>query len=328
MSDSFVNKNPLLSICIPTYNRNDCLIIGLSKLIPQIEQVSNYVELIITDNCSTDSSFDTIKAIKKEYNFLNIIINRNDNNLGFYGNFLKCRELSSGEFIWILSDNDHIENDNLLRNIIDIILHNQANIIYLDNTFDILKPLSVRSLVVERLISEYGCYLTLISAVIFKNIKTGDTIINEKFKENAFLGFLYLIDSIEWGSFVYIIKGYCYSEFLQRQGNFDYFEIFVNHQLNALSFMRSKGASQYLLKKYKNHMINHHVKRQFIKYKIDKSIHCSVKSNKNILELIFLFAFNFSTLKNYWKYLFPISITPPFLLRQFIKMKLIKSVEV
>ena len=49
-----MNSNILLSICIPTYNRADCLELTLAKLQPQINRSD--IEVILSDNNSSDET--------------------------------------------------------------------------------------------------------------------------------------------------------------------------------------------------------------------------------------------------------------------------------
>lgn len=46
-------KKPLLSICIPTYNRAEYLEKSLESIIRQSEFHSDDVDVVISDNCST-----------------------------------------------------------------------------------------------------------------------------------------------------------------------------------------------------------------------------------------------------------------------------------
>ena len=46
---------PLLSICIPTYNRAQFLDVSLRELISQASEISDSIEIVISDNASTDS---------------------------------------------------------------------------------------------------------------------------------------------------------------------------------------------------------------------------------------------------------------------------------
>lgn len=63
-------KKPLLSICIPTYNRAKTLDKTLLTLTGQdFFNVSDDVEIVISDNCSTD---DTGEICKNTQNFFRV----------------------------------------------------------------------------------------------------------------------------------------------------------------------------------------------------------------------------------------------------------------
>lgn len=73
-------ENPVLvSICIPTYNRADCLKMSLESLVAQEEFKSGKVEIVISDNASTDSTEEVGKAFSSEYP--GIHYHRNDKNI-------------------------------------------------------------------------------------------------------------------------------------------------------------------------------------------------------------------------------------------------------
>jgi len=62
---------PLLSICMPTYNRADLLELALRSLIPQVAATNGEVELIVSDNCSSDHTPNVValrRAIKPAAN--------------------------------------------------------------------------------------------------------------------------------------------------------------------------------------------------------------------------------------------------------------------
>ena len=94
-------KQPLLSICIPTYNRarvlKDCL-----KSIVQADEFSNEVEIVVSDNCSTDDTQQVCKFFTQQYS--NIKYYRNDTNVGFCRNFLHVLECGSGTFLKVSND--------------------------------------------------------------------------------------------------------------------------------------------------------------------------------------------------------------------------------
>jgi len=196
-------NRPLLSISIPTWNRASILEIALSQLLPQLIEFKDCIELIISDNCSTDNTSEVINNFKLKFKSLNIIHFTQQQNTGYYGNFKKCKELANGCFFWLLSDNEFI-NNGLISTIISLIKNNEdissLHLVDWENYSDekSFKNVNYRWEKVSNgdLITLAGYKLTLISAVIFKNYKSNDTSIFEKFKGNSFLGFVLFLDSL------------------------------------------------------------------------------------------------------------------------------------
>ena len=106
-------NNPLLSICIPTYNRSNYLKVCLDSIISQFanKEISGQVEIVISDNASTDDTQETIAEFKKK--FSNIKYSRNNKNLGFDRNLLKVIDESTGKYCLILGDDDALFPESL-----------------------------------------------------------------------------------------------------------------------------------------------------------------------------------------------------------------------
>lgn len=65
------------------------------------------LEIVITDDCSQDSTWDIINQMVKAYTGPHkVIVNRNDQNLGIVRNFQKGVSLSSGTWIIVLAGDD------------------------------------------------------------------------------------------------------------------------------------------------------------------------------------------------------------------------------
>ena len=111
------NKQPLLSMCIPTYNGGDKLEICLDKLFTSIAGNMD-VEVIVSDNCSTDNTQEIIKKYKTNSCFRYY---RNDTNVGFNGNLLLLIDnYAKGDYCWVIGDDDYIDQE-AIGNIIKII---------------------------------------------------------------------------------------------------------------------------------------------------------------------------------------------------------------
>ncbi len=95
-----------LSICIPTFNRLDCLENCLNSIFISSKNVQDFeFEVCISDNNSDEKPDEIIKKYKDK---INIVFNKNDENLGFALNAIKTVELSRGKFAWLIGNDDLI----------------------------------------------------------------------------------------------------------------------------------------------------------------------------------------------------------------------------
>ena len=102
---------PILSIAIPTFNRKLRLERQITKLVQQIELcgINADVEIIVSDNSSTDGTYDVIKQINFDYfNRIKITYFSNKYNLGSDANFALAILRASGSYVWLLSDDDEL----------------------------------------------------------------------------------------------------------------------------------------------------------------------------------------------------------------------------
>jgi glycosyltransferase involved in cell wall biosynthesis len=94
----------LLTIAIPTFNRNSVLKRNLELLMPQME---DWVHLLIVDNCSDIPVSDTLRGIVEKHSNYSIEIIRNSVNIGGNANILRCIEHCNSDYIWIIGDDDY-----------------------------------------------------------------------------------------------------------------------------------------------------------------------------------------------------------------------------
>ena len=106
-------SQPLLTIAIPTYNRMALLDVCLSQLAPQLRAHGSEVELLVSDNCSTDDTEKLVAGYLAAGTPLRYL--RNETNIGADRNFVQCFSLASGRFVWLLSDDDLLLEGGLER---------------------------------------------------------------------------------------------------------------------------------------------------------------------------------------------------------------------
>jgi glycosyltransferase involved in cell wall biosynthesis len=114
---------PVLSILIPTYNREKFVSRAIESVINQ--PFSDY-EIICSDNASTDNTVSVLLGFAKKNSKVKVLTSKT--NIGPVLNWKKCLENSNGDYIhWLWSD-DWIEK-NFYEDAFDIIKNQQATII-------------------------------------------------------------------------------------------------------------------------------------------------------------------------------------------------------
>ncbi|WP_428897642.1 Glycosyltransferase involved in cell wall bisynthesis [Parelusimicrobium proximum] len=95
---------PLLSICIPTYNRASFLEIALASLVSQKAFLeSDDIEIVISDNASTDGTQQICESYAQKFPS-KFLYHRNPENIGGDLNFEKVISLSRGAYAKLTND--------------------------------------------------------------------------------------------------------------------------------------------------------------------------------------------------------------------------------
>ncbi|MHB0913507.1 MAG: glycosyltransferase family 2 protein [Armatimonadota bacterium] len=130
-SQSLQPVKPVLSVCIPTYNRAKLLRSALFSVMPQVAELNGKVELIVCDNCSDDMTQEVVQAAP--YSEL-IRYTRNSENIGAARNFALCVEKATGEYVWLVGDDDIIREDGLARLMSVLENHPEVDYVYVNTT--------------------------------------------------------------------------------------------------------------------------------------------------------------------------------------------------
>ena len=104
-------NSPILSICIPTYNRCQEVVKRIREL---SSQFTDRVEIIISINGGDYAALEDAVA-KLIPPFVRVVISVNRNNIGGAANCLRCIEKAEGAWVWLLGDDDPIAPDAIVR---------------------------------------------------------------------------------------------------------------------------------------------------------------------------------------------------------------------
>lgn len=104
-----------VSICIPTYRRNDLLIEAIESAIRQ--SYDRTYEIVIVDNDPDGFLDNDVKSVLLSQNTVNVKYYRNSENIGMFGNWNRALYLSEGEWATVLNDDDILSPDFVSRSL-------------------------------------------------------------------------------------------------------------------------------------------------------------------------------------------------------------------
>ncbi len=109
---SFCDSAPLLTIGIPTFNRLKYLRKSLAAI---CEAVGNdrRVEILVSDNDSTDRTAEFVRAAQHHYS--NLIYRKNEENIGGNRNFMKVYSEARGRYVMAIGDDDYLKVETINR---------------------------------------------------------------------------------------------------------------------------------------------------------------------------------------------------------------------
>lgn len=100
-----MTQRPILSICIPTFNRSSYLRLNLEQLRKEITpDIKNHIEIVVSDNCSRDNTSEAVISVVQQG--LSVRYVRNTENIGSDRNIAQCFNLAKGRYVLLLSDDD------------------------------------------------------------------------------------------------------------------------------------------------------------------------------------------------------------------------------
>lgn len=104
-------EKPLVTVAMVTYNSSEYVRVAIESV---LKSTYGQFELIISDDCSKDNTWDIIQEIIQETNDFRIKASQNEQNLGEYRNRNKCIDLAIGKYILFI-DGDDIMYSNALE---------------------------------------------------------------------------------------------------------------------------------------------------------------------------------------------------------------------
>ena len=95
---------PKISVRIITYNQEQLIKRAIDSILPQRDYV---YEICVSDDCSTDHTWDVLLQYDKDYPGL-FKLNRNENNVGMFINIGRTKKLVTGDIEYVLAGDDEV----------------------------------------------------------------------------------------------------------------------------------------------------------------------------------------------------------------------------
>ena len=99
-------KSPLVSICIPVYNRPELIKRALDSC---LNQTYKNIEIVVVDDASTDNTPEVVKSYAAKD--ARVKYYQNEKNLGMVPNWLRTFELATGDYLQHLGSDDQLSKD-------------------------------------------------------------------------------------------------------------------------------------------------------------------------------------------------------------------------
>lgn len=123
-------SHAILTIIVPTHNRAAHLAILLTALRSELRGLESLVQVLVSDNASTDSTPDVTMAAANDWPALTIL--RHDRNIGPEGNFLSCVHRVTTRYFWIMGDDD-CPKRGVLAKVVQILMKRKPALLYLQS---------------------------------------------------------------------------------------------------------------------------------------------------------------------------------------------------
>ena len=204
-----LSKTPLLSICIPTYNRPKDVEHILQSLIPQL---TDEVELVIADGSTNTQTKEIFERLLGQHSHHKFIVR--GENVGYDGAIVILIEKATGKYIWFFGDDDEI-HPGAIAKVLELI-KKFPEIAFMWANFD-YATVGHNAVVRDEgffkdrneVLSSLGLNLTLLSTSIFKRDEIQQTLPKTKklIAGSAFAALVPVFEALAGSGKFYFLKG-------------------------------------------------------------------------------------------------------------------------
>jgi len=233
-----INNQPILSLCIPIYNRLTFLERQLGRMLEDKALFENQIQLIISDNCSSDD----LKSCCDKYQQqgLNLIYHRNETNVGPDGNFDWCFHHADGKYVWLLGSDD-VPVSGFVNNLVGYLKESDYGLVHLS-----IRKMNRELTVFENsddMAVSVNYWLTFMSSNIIRtdSLKTIDL---SDYRESYMIqvpAYLNACCSYQKNAILYIKQFFELDSDAANNGGYNLFQVFVTNLFGIFESFVDKG---------------------------------------------------------------------------------------
>lgn len=313
-----------LTIAIPTYNGEKHLKDTLESILCQInDNLRNRVDILVSDNASNDNSSVIVSEYSRMYPGT-IKYSKNEKNIGAENNFDIAVKSSSGEYVWLLSDDDKLVKGSIDKIIEVLDANNDLSALFVnwllcnDNLSNISEPhLKIEDDIFFEDSNEYLKVLKylpmLVSSNIFKR-KLWESVDTEKYYNSGWIHYITLLHVISGR------KSCCIARpcVLYRMNNDRWDKSGNVSLLNTVKMIKLMDELPAL--GYRPDIVKS--QKDFLVSKLPSSIYdIKLKGNLFDFKLLLKLTFCFRGYISFWLICVPLYISPIFILAFLSKIK-------
>lgn len=231
-----MNEKILLSLCIPTYNRAETLRQTLDALFANPDLDPEKVEVVVSDNASTDNTAEVVGRYPRVRYF------RNETNIGANANFTMGLSRCRGRYLRLMNDTVRFNEGMLARMLREIEAADPAkeNLYFLQNKKHKERVIQGKN----ELLGVVSFYITWIGnfgmwRTDFEKIENKDRFVDTMLHQVDLT-----LRMAENGKRTKVYEdAFVQVEEVKNKGNYDFFHIFITNYLSILKFHRIGGFS-------------------------------------------------------------------------------------
>ncbi|WP_270170787.1 glycosyltransferase [Paenibacillus sp. SYP-B4298] len=227
---------PLMSICIPTYNRAGDLSRCLASIYDQIGD-TELIEVVVSDNASTDGTSEILKHFAARYSNFRYV--RNEVNVGADANIMSVVAKGRGTFLKIQGDDDFFLPGTVLPLLNVLYQHRECAVIHID----LIHPSG--EVVVGNGMDDYlartSIYSSFISSTILRRKEWEQIEEKSLFLSSSFNQIYWQYAILEQHPQFCIVHRSIFSYAGNDNANYDFGEVFIDGYQRILQHFVGKG---------------------------------------------------------------------------------------